>query len=129
MITSGPKTSFNLFPSYSFRESLSLFLKPQDLKGYRVALSSVCPIASLVWRLSLNASPTPRSVELRTQKLKSHLLRLQSLKVLPEAWSRSVYSHTYYAYCQGFLPRLFLPFGPFTCIFSKTSSNFFLCWL
>ena len=27
-----------------------------------------------------------------------------------KAWSRSVYSHTCYAYCQGFLPRLFLPF-------------------
>ena len=26
------------------------------------------------------------------------------------AWSRSVYSHTCYAYCQGFLPCLFLPF-------------------
>ena len=46
-----------------------------------------------------------------------------------QAWSRSVYSHTCYAYCQGFLPCLFLPFGPFTCIFSKTSSDFFLHWL
>ena len=27
-----------------------------------------------------------------------------------EAWSRSVYSHTCYAYCQGFFPCLFLPF-------------------
>ena len=26
------------------------------------------------------------------------------------AWSRSVYSHTCYAYCQGVLPCLFLPF-------------------
>ena len=26
-----------------------------------------------------------------------------------KAWSRSVYSHTYYAYCQGFRPSLFLP--------------------
>ena len=28
-----------------------------------------------------------------------------------KAWSRSVYSLTCYAYCQGFLPCLFLPFG------------------
>ena len=35
----------------------------------------------------------------------------------------------YFAYCQGFLPCLFLPSGPFTCIFSKTSPDFFLCWL
>ena len=27
-----------------------------------------------------------------------------------DAWSRSVYSHTCYAYCQAFLPCLFLPF-------------------
>ena len=27
-----------------------------------------------------------------------------------KAWSRSVYSRTCYAYCQGFLPCLFLPF-------------------
>ena len=27
-----------------------------------------------------------------------------------QAWSRSVCSHACYAYCQGFLPCLFLPF-------------------
>ena len=33
------------------------------------------------------------------------------LKCSPfKAWSRSVYSHTCYAYCQGFLPCSFLPF-------------------
>ena len=36
-----------------------------------------------------------------------------------QAWSRSVYSHTCYAYCQGVLPCLFHPSSPFTCIFSK----------
>ena len=40
-----------------------------------------------------------------------------------QAWSRSVYSHTCYAYCQGFLPS-----GPFTCFFFcfffQTSPNF-----
>ena len=52
-----------------------------------------------------------RSGKLWTQKLKPHLLRTQSLKGSPfKAWSRSVYSHTCYAYCQGFLPCLFLPF-------------------
>ena len=34
-------------------------------------------------------------------------------------WGRSVYSHTCYAYCQGFLPANFYPSGPFACIFSK----------
>ena len=40
-----------------------------------------------------------------------------------KAWSRSVYSHTCYVKCQGFLPCLFLPSGPFTCIFSKTADD------
>ena len=48
-----------------------------------------------------------------------------------QAWSRSVYSLTCYAYCQGFLPCLFLPLRsiPFTCIFFQNLSRFFLCWL
>ena len=41
-----------------------------------------------------------------------------------KVWSRSVYRHICYAYCQGFLPCLFLPFQPFTCIFSKISPDF-----
>ena len=44
-----------------------------------------------------------------------------------KAWSRSVYSCTCYVYCQGFLPFYFYPSGPLTCIFSKTSPNFFSC--
>ena len=46
-----------------------------------------------------------------------------------KAWSRSVYGHTCYAYCQGFLPCLFLPFRSIHLDFSKTSLDFFLCWL
>ena len=46
-----------------------------------------------------------------------------------KAWSRSVYSHTCYAYCQGFLPCLFLPFRSIHLRFSKTSPDFLLCWL
>ena len=41
-----------------------------------------------------------------------------------KAWMRSVYSHTCYAYCQEFLPY-FYPSSSFTCIFSKTSPDFF----
>ena len=40
------------------------------------------------------------------------------------AWSRSVYSHT----AREFFLAYFYPSSPFTCIFSKTSPNFFLCW-
>ena len=46
-----------------------------------------------------------------------------------EAWSRSVYSHTFYAYCQGFLPSLFLPFQSIHLHFFQNLSRFCLCWL
>ena len=46
-----------------------------------------------------------------------------------KVWSRSVYSHTCYAYCQGFLPSLFLPFPSIQLHFFQNLSRFFLCWL
>ena len=46
-----------------------------------------------------------------------------------KAWSRSVYSHTCYAYCQGFLPCLFLNFRSIHPHFFQNLSRFFLCWL
>ena len=36
-----------------------------------------------------------------------------------KAWSRSKYSHTWYTFCQGFLPCLFLPFWSIHLHFSK----------
>ena len=41
-----------------------------------------------------------------------------------KARSRSVYSHTCYAYCQGFLPCLFLPFRSIHLHFTKISPDF-----
>ena len=41
------------------------------------------------------------------------------------AWSRSIYSHTCYAYCQGFLPCLFLPFQSIHLHFFQNLSRFF----
>ena len=41
-----------------------------------------------------------------------------------KAWSRSVYSHTCYAYCQGFFLAYFYTSGPFTCILSKPLPSF-----
>ena len=47
-----------------------------------------------------------------------------------KARSRSVYSHTCHAYCQGFPPCLFLPFRSIHLhFFSPNLSRFFLCWL
>ena len=42
-----------------------------------------------------------------------------------KVWSRSVYSHTCYAYCQEFLPRLFLPFRAIHLHFFQNLSQFF----
>ena len=46
-----------------------------------------------------------------------------------KAWSRSVYSHTCYAYCQGLFPCRFLPFRSIPLHFFQNLSLFFLCWL
>ena len=67
----------------------------------------------------------PRSGELRTQKLKSHLERTQSLNVLllkPEVGQYIAMHSTLTA--RDFFLAYFYPFGPFTCIFSKTSPDF-----
>ena len=42
-----------------------------------------------------------------------------------KAWSRSVYSHTCYAYCQEVLPCLFLPFQSIHLHFFQNLSQFF----
>ena len=41
-----------------------------------------------------------------------------------KAWSRSIYSHTCYAYCQAFLPCLFLHFRSIHLHFFQTSPDF-----
>ena len=46
-----------------------------------------------------------------------------------KTWSRSVFSHTCYAYCQGCLPCLFLPSWSIHLHFFSNLSRSFLCWL
>ena len=46
-----------------------------------------------------------------------------------KAWRRSVYSHTCYAYCQGFLSYLFLHFRSIHLHFFQNLFDFSLCWL
>ena len=73
----------------------------------------------------------PRSGELRTQKLKSHLVRTQSLNILPLKLGVGQYMAMYATLtARDFFLAYFYPSGPFTCIFTKTSRDFFfLCWL
>ena len=62
------------------------------------------------------------SGELRMQKLKSQLVNVKRSPF--KAWSRSIYSQTCYAYCQGFLPCLFLPSRSTRLHFFQTSPIF-----
>ena len=72
----------------------------------------------------------PRSGELRTQKLKSHLVRTRSLNVLPLKPGVGQYIAIHDTLtARDFFLTYFYPSGPFTCIFSKTSPDFSLCWL
>ena len=68
----------------------------------------------------------PCSGELRTQKLKSHLLRTQSLKVLPlkPGVGQCIAVHATLTAGDFFLAK-FYPLGPFTCIFPKPLPNIF----
>ena len=71
------------------------------------------------------ASTTPRSRELRTQKLKSHRVRTQSLNVLPlkAGVGQNIAIHATLT-ARDFFFAYFYPSGPFTCIFSQTSPDF-----
>ena len=79
---------------------------------------------------SLRCSHSPCTGELWTQKIKVPFGVNTELKRSPfKAWSRSIYSHTCYAYCQEFLPCLFLLFRSIHLHFFQNLSRLFLCWL
>ena len=73
----------------------------------------------------------PRSGELRTQKLKSHLVRTQSLNVLSlkPGIGQYIAIHTTLTARDFCLSCLFLPFRSIHLHFSQTSPDFTLCWL
>ena len=66
------------------------------------------------------------SGELQTQKLKSHLVRTQSLNILRFKPGVGQYIAIHAALtAREFFLAYFYPSSPFTCIFSKTSPDFF----
>ena len=79
----------------------------------------------------------PRSGELRTQKLKSNLVRTQSLNVLPLKPGVGPYMAIHATLtARDFFLAYFYPSGPFTCIFPKplpiflvlaVANTWFLC--
>ena len=77
--------------------------------------------------LSSLSSGRPRSGELRTQKLKSHPVGTQNLNVLPLKPGVGHYIAIHATLtAKDFLLVYFYPSGPFICIFSKPSPNFFV---
>ena len=71
----------------------------------------------------------PCSGELQTQKLKSHLMRTQSLNILPLKPGVGQYiAIRAMLTARDFFLTYFYPSGPFTCIFSKSLPIFSPCW-
>ena len=70
----------------------------------------------------------PRSGELRTQKLKSHLVRTQSLNVLPVKPGVGQYIAMHATLtARDFFLAYFYPSGPFADIFFSKTSPYFYC--
>ena len=90
---------------------------PMDSRFSALAKRPPTPIALLL----------PRSRELRTQKLKSHLLRTQSSHVLPLKPGVGQYITIHATLtARDFFRAYFYPFGPVTCICFQNLSRFFL---
>ena len=90
-------------------------------ESYRKRFRGLLLLFFLVIRMSPVASILlPRSGELRTQKLKFHLVRTQSLNVLPFKPGVGQYTamHATLTARELFL-AYFYPSSPFTCIFPK----------
>ena len=85
---------------------------------------------SSVCTATVPALTVPRSGELRTPKLKSHLMITQSLNVVPLMPGVGQYIAIHATLTsRNFFIAYFYPSSPFICIFSKTSPDFFLRWL
>ena len=102
---------------------------------FRCCKASRCRCLKHTLKSLMKLTNSPKTDNKYTYKTQKSILSVQStlfkteLKHSPfKAWRRLVYSHTCYAYSQEFLPH-FYPSSPFTCVFSKTSPDFFLRWL
>ena len=133
-MTEGPSASKFMIPMHLGW----LICAPISFRSFPVAFDTVQMLVWLIITLShqgwmLTAVfffAFPRSGELWTQKLKSHLVRTQSLNVLPLKPGVGQYIAIHATLtARDFFLSYFYTSGPFTCIFSKTSPDFSLCWL
>ena len=111
-------------------KQLSLYHYKSDPSSFPPKMITNC-IYTITW-IKDAVRVGPCSGELQTQKLKSHLERTRSLNILPlkPVVGQYIAIHAMLT-ARDFLLAYFCPSGPFTCIFSKTSPDFFLCrlWL
>ena len=119
-------------PFYSVLVSIPVFMALSTVFHYikspdNPPLShSVLPVLSLpYWSFSGLLMKTPQwgaaDAEIKVPSGENTELKRSPF----QTWSRSVYSHTCYAYCQGFLPCLFLPFQSIHLHFFQNLSQFF----
>ena len=99
-----------LLPTFSSRQS-SLWLRTESLEHQSQRRFFFLPAPQWGAADAEIKVPSGENTELKRSPFK--------------AWSRSVYSHTCYAYCQGFLPCLFLPFQSIHLHFFQNLSRFF----
>ena len=126
--------NFNMTDTSVIMNSLSWYdfcaILPPKVRtvGFFLFVTAVCCHSCLVCHLTkcllqLCVAAVPRSGELRTQKLKSHLVRTQSLNVLPFKPGVGQYIAIHATLtAKDFFMSIHLHF-------SKTSPDFFLRWL
>ena len=108
---------------FSYLSSSSLFL--QSCSSKSSTLLSL-PLPSPTYFVILFPPSPPPQWGAADAEIKVPSGENTELKRSPfQAWSRSVYSHTCYAYCQGVLPCLFLPFQSIHLHFFQNLSQFF----
>ena len=99
--------------------------RPTSPKAYVLCHRSkaLCPMPQIQSLVSYATAPQwgAADAEIKVPSGENTELKRSPFK----AWSRSVYSHTCYAYCQGFLPCLFLPFQSIHLHFFQNLSQFF----
>ena len=112
-----------LLTSFSFLISLSLLLRfPFPLLFVVIAYLL---LFFFVFQIHLAQQWGAADAEIKVSSGENTELKRSPFK----AWSRSVHCHACYAYCQGFLSCLFLPFWSIHLHFFQNLSRFFLCWL
>ena len=117
------KTSSDFFPVLAVANTGSC-VGSQNKIGHPAGCRFLCWV-SMEYKLAKKTWLLARSGELQTQKLKSHLMRTQSLNILPlkPRVGQCLAIHATPTARDFFLPY-FYPSCPFTCIFSKTSHDF-----